>query len=124
MDRRSNGGFAGSTVCVGVAPGNSDATVSVVERRAVPVEPGRDWAEIGLGLARSSGYASQACGRLSCWWGRSPEESHDARQRGAMTDGRLDRRSSAGLWNEKAHSSFTPFAEGHTPSTPTAPLPL
>jgi len=51
MDRRSNGGFAGSTVCVGVAPGNSDATVSVVERRAVPVEPGRDWAEIGLGLA-------------------------------------------------------------------------
>ena len=50
--RRSNGGFTRSTVCMRAAPGNSEATMSVVERRALKVEsPGRDWAEIGGGLA-------------------------------------------------------------------------
>jgi hypothetical protein len=38
-------------VCAVRAAGNSDPTVSVLERRAVTAEPsGRDWVEIGSGL--------------------------------------------------------------------------
>jgi hypothetical protein len=50
-DRRSNGGFARSTVCVGVAPGNSDATMSVEHPAVTAESSGRDWGEIGGGLA-------------------------------------------------------------------------
>ena len=48
MDRRSNGGFAGSTVCVGVAPGNSDATVSVVEQNLTVIDQAVDEARRAL----------------------------------------------------------------------------
>ena len=44
-------GFEAGAVWALPAPGKSDSTMSVVERRAVTVEPsGRDWREIGVGL--------------------------------------------------------------------------
>ena len=58
--------FARRTVCVLSAPGNRDSTVSVVEGRAVTVEtPGRDWAEIGLGLLAA--FALAGIGAAGIW---------------------------------------------------------
>jgi hypothetical protein len=48
------------------ASGNSDPTVSAVERRAVAGEPpGRDWPEIGLGLIAA--FALAGIGAVGVW---------------------------------------------------------
>lgn len=62
----SNEGFDVRAVCGRACSGNSDARVSVVEEQAVTPEPiGRDWGEIGLGLA--SAFALVGIGSVGIW---------------------------------------------------------